>query len=266
MSLNSPILSRRSARIAAGFGARAGSYEGHADLQGAVANRLADLLPDLDSPRVLELGCGTGLLSRHLVRRYPRGHFVLTDAAPEMIAQCRRNLTQASRPKENAPHISYEVMDAGEAGGHAGLDLIATSMTLHWLPDPAAALARLSRLLAPNGVLLYATLGPDSFAEWRSVLDAEGLPSGIVGLPALPGVVEEERLTPDNDSHSFLRRMKVVGGLTPREGYAPVSPGALRRALRATDDRFGGRVTWHIVYGRLSSPDDSRSSPSIMPA
>jgi malonyl-CoA O-methyltransferase len=157
-------------------------------------------------------------------------------------------------------------MDAGEAGGHTGLDVIATSMTLHWLPDPAATLARLSRLLAPDGVLLYATLGPDSFAEWRTVLDAESLPSGIVDLPRLPGVVEEERLTPDKDSHSFLRRLKVVGGLTPRDGYAPLPPGALRRALRATDTRFGGRVTWHIVYGRLSAPEASRSSPSIMPA
>jgi len=245
MSLNSRIPSRRSARIAARFGARAGSYEQHAGLQDAVAARLAGLLPDLDTPKVLELGCGTGLLSRHLVKRYPRGHFVLTDAAPQMIAECRRNLGTGG------PRISYEVMDAGEAGGHAGLDVIATSMTLHWLPDPAATLARLRRLLAPDGVLLYATLGLDCFAEWRAVLDAEGLPSGIVGLPPLPGIVEEERLTPDNDSRSFLHRMKAVGGLTPRDGYAPLPPGALRRALRATDERFGGRVTWHIVYGRL---------------
>jgi len=165
-----------------------------------------------------------------------------------MIAECRRNLTHV-----RGPRISYEVMDAGEAGGHAGLDLIVSSMTLHWLSDPAASLARLRSLLAPNGALLYATLGPDSFAEWRAVLDAEGLPTGIVGLPPLPGLVEEEHLTPDNDSLSYLRRMKAVGGLTPRDGYVPLSPGALRRALRATNLRFGGRVTWHIVYGRLGA-------------
>jgi malonyl-CoA O-methyltransferase len=64
-------------------------------------------------------------------------------------------------------------------------------------------------------------------------------------------LVEEQHLTPDNDSLSFLRRMKAVGGLTPREGYAPLTPGALRRAIRAANLRFGGRVTWHIVYGRL---------------
>lgn len=246
MSLNSRILSRRSAEIAGRFGARAGCYEAHAKLQEAVAKHLAALLPDLDAPRVLELGCGTGLLSRHLVSRYPDGHFVLTDAAPAMIAECRRNLAASG-----VRHIAYEVMDAGEAGGHESLDLIVTSMTLHWLPDPVAGLMRLRTLLAPGGQLLFAMLGPDSFAEWRTVLATEGLPSGIADLPPLPGVVEEEHLTPDNDSLSYLRRMKAVGGLTPREGYAPLSAGALRRAIRATNLRFGGRVTWHIVYGRL---------------
>jgi malonyl-CoA O-methyltransferase len=261
MSLNSPILSKRSAEIAARFGARAGSYESHADLQIVVAARLAALLPDFDSPHVLELGCGTGLLSRHLVARYPTGNIVLTDAAPEMIAECRRNLADV-----RGPRLSYEVMDAGEAGDHGGLDLIVSSMALHWLPDPAATLARLRSLLAPGGALLYATLGPDCFLEWRAILNAESLPSGIIDIPALPGVVEEEHLTPDSDSLSFLRRMKAVGGLTPKEGYVPLPPGALRRALRATNLRFGGRVTWHIFYGRLSAPEASRSSPSIMPS
>ena len=88
-------------------------------------------------------------------------------------------------------------MDAGEAGGYADLDLIVSSMTLHWLADPAASLERLRRLLAPSGILLYATLGPDSFAEWRGVLAREGLPSGLAEIKPLPGIVEEERVAPD---------------------------------------------------------------------
>ena len=91
------MLSRRSAEIAARFDARARSYERHAGLQRAVADQLARLLPERKSPRVLELGCGTGLFSRHLLARYPEGRFVLTDAAPAMIAECRRNLAAAIR-------------------------------------------------------------------------------------------------------------------------------------------------------------------------
>jgi malonyl-CoA O-methyltransferase len=261
MSLNSPVLSRRSAAVAASFGARAGSYELHAGLQRAVADRLALALPQLERPRVLELGCGTGLFSRHLVSRYPDGSFVLTDVAPAMIAECRRNLAPAK-----TAHISYEVMDAGEAGGYAGLDLIVSSMTLHWLTDPVASLKRLRPLLAPGGALLYATLGQESFAEWRTVLAELSLPSGLASIQQLPGVFEEERLIPDESALGFFRRMKAVGGLTPQEGYASLSPGVIRRAMRAADSRFGGRITWHIVYGRLNAPEASVSSPSIKPA
>jgi malonyl-CoA O-methyltransferase len=178
-----------------------------------------------------------------------------------MIAECRRNLAPSGEAR-----ISFEVMDAGEAGGHAELDLIVSSMTLHWLADPVASLERLSRLLAPGGVLLYATLGPESFAEWRAVLAEQGLASGLADIKPLPGLLEEQRLVLDTDALSFLRRMKAVGGLTPREGYVPQSPGALRRAMRATDASFGGRITWHIVYGALSSPAPRRSSPSATPS
>src|SRR5262249_495733 len=159
--------------------------------------------------------------------RYPDGSFVLTDVAPAMIAECRRNLAPAK-----TTHISYEVMDAGEAGGHAGLDLIVSSMTLHWLTDPGASLKRLELLLAPRGVPLYATVGPESFAEWRTVLAEFSLPSGLAKIHDLPGVIEEERVFPDQSALAFLQRMKSVGGLTPHEGYAPLSAGALRRAVR----------------------------------
>ena len=254
------MLSRRSADVAARFGERAESYERHAGLQRAVADRLARLLPELASGRA----CSSWVRHRSVqppsAARYPEGSFVLTDAAPAMIAECRRNLAAADQAR-----ISFEVMDAGEAGGHADLDLIVSSMTLHWLADPAASLERLRRLLAPSGILLYATLGPDSFAEWRGVLAREGLPSGLAEIKPLPGIVEEERVAPDADTLSFLRRMEAVGGLTPKEGYTPLSPGALRRAIRATDAAH--RRPHHLAY-RLWAAQRARRhriKPSIDP-
>ena len=86
------MLSNRSAAVAQSFGARAETYDAHADLQRRVAERLVRLLPQLAAPRVFELGCGTGLFSRHLLARYADGTFLLTDLAPSMVEQCRRNL------------------------------------------------------------------------------------------------------------------------------------------------------------------------------
>jgi malonyl-CoA O-methyltransferase len=255
MSLTSPLHSKRVAAVAAAFDASAPSYEAHAGVQRDVAARLARLLPELTRPRVLELGCGTGLFSRHLVESYPDGRFVLTDAAPAMLAECRHNLAPAL-----CSDIAFEIMDAGRPGEQGPFDLIASSMALHWVVEPTSSLEQLRALLAPGGTLLYSALGPESFTEWRAVLEAEGLPSGLADLPQLPGTIHEERLTPDASALAFLTRIKAVGGLTPRDGYRPLAPGALRRAIRAADMKHGGRITWHIVYGRMAS------SPSTSPA
>ena len=252
------MLSNRSAAVAQSFGARAATYDEHADLQRGVAERLAGLLPQLAAPRVLELGCGTGLFSRHLLARYPDGTFLLTDLAPSMVEQCRRNLADTDKQR-----VSFDIMDAARPTAEGPFDLIATSMTLHWLADPVAALATLRRRLAPGGVLIYASISGKSFPEWREVLEEQALPIGLLEIPELPGIVDEERIVADTDTLGFLRRMKAVGGLTPREGYAALSPGRLRRAIRAADKSHGGRITWHIVYGRLAA---SQSSPSISPA
>ena len=255
MSLTSPFHSKRVAAVTAAFDASAPSYEAHAGVQRDVAARLAQLLPELTRPRVLELGCGTGLFSRHLVARYPEGRFVLTDAAPAMLAECRHNLAPAL-----CSDVGFELMDASRPGGDGPYDLIASSMALHWVIEPTSSLERLRAMLAPGGMLLYSALGPESFAEWRAVLEAEGLPSGLAYLPQLPGTIHEERLTPDASALAFLKRIKAVGGLTPRDGYHPLPPGALRRAIHAADAAHGGRITWHIVYGRMMS------NPSTSPA
>lgn len=238
--------SSRSIAVAESFGASADNYDAHAELQRAVAARLVRLLPELVRPRVLELGCGTGLFSRHLLAHYPDGTFVFSDLAPAMVEQCRRRLDPAAR-------ASFAVIDADAPDEQGTFDVIALSMALHWLLHPLGALQRLRRMLSPRGALVYATLGRESFAEWRGVLEAEALPSGLVEIPTLPGVVAEERLVPDGGALGFLRGMRAIGGLTPRVGYRPLAPGALRRAIRALDAHHGGRVTWHIVYGRLGS-------------
>jgi len=252
------MLSKRSAAVAQSFGARAACYDEHADLQHAVAARLSRLLPPHVAPRVLELGCGTGLFSRQLLARYPHGTFLLTDLAPAMVERCRRNLAPMGKQR-----VSFEVMDAARPIVDGRFDLIAMSMTLHWLADPVAALNALRRRLTAGGVLVYATINGGSFPEWRDVLGRQGLPVGLLDIPNLPGIVDEERLVADRDALGFLKRIKAIGGLTPREGYTPLPPGKLRRAIRTADERHGGRVTWHIVYGRLAA---SQSSPSTSPA
>lgn len=243
------MLSIHKSRVASAFAARAKDYANHADLQIHVAARLARHLPKLKAPRVLEVGCGTGFLTHHLLQTYRDGDFLITDIAGAMLDTCRASICEAQRD-----NIRFAVLDGEAPATGQEYDLIATSMTPQWFTDPSSGLQRLQRQLAPGGHLLFGTLGPESFPEWRSVLAGRGQPDGIVVPDTLPGIVEEERKKLDLDSGlEFLRLMKAIGAATPRDGYRPLSAGSLRAVIRDLDRLHGGHVTWHLVYGHLTA-------------
>ncbi|CCD03423.1 methyltransferase domain-containing protein, partial [Azospirillum baldaniorum] len=75
----------RKAAIAAAFGKAAPRYEEHAAVQRVAAERLAERvarLPLPPRPRVLEIGCGTGFLSRALRERIGPADWLFTDLSP----------------------------------------------------------------------------------------------------------------------------------------------------------------------------------------
>ena len=52
------------------------------------------------------------------------------------------------------------------------LDLVWCNMALHWLSDPLPALREFARVLAPEGLVMFSTLGPDSLKELRATAGA----------------------------------------------------------------------------------------------
>lgn len=241
----SDFIPQRKGRVAARFGRQAGDYEANAPMQRRVAATLARLLPPLDAPRVLEIGCGTGFLTRHLLAAYPEGDFTITDLAPAMLAACAGNIGRRG-------NIRYRSMDGEHPALDGAFDLIATSMTLQWFEEPLASLERLRACLAPGGQLLYAAIGPNLFPEWRAALADLGLPCGLIDMPPLPGLLAEEAEAAHfADGMAFLASLRAMGASEPRPGYRQLTPGELRRALAAWQQQSGGTASWHIVYGRL---------------
>lgn len=243
----SDLIGQRKRRVAARFGRQAGDYEQNAQLQRRVAETLARLLPALTGPRVLEIGCGTGFLTRHLLAAYPDGAFTVTDLSPGMLAACAANLGQRT-------NIRFELMDGERPPANAAFDLIATSMTLQWFEDPLASLERLRRCLAPGGRLVYAAIGPNLFPEWRVALADLDLPCGLLDMPVLPGTIAEEaEAARFADGIAFLDNLRAMGAAEPRPGYRQLGPGELRRALARWQRTSGGTASWHIVYGALGA-------------
>lgn len=234
----------RKQRILKAFSAAASGYDTAAGFQERIAERLAArlaALPPLPTgARVLEVGCGTGLLTRHL-RAVLRDEAAIlaTDLSPAMVARAQAALG-------TDPHLDFAAMDAEAptlAEGSVGL--IVSSLAAQWFSDLPKALAGLARLLAPGGHLMLTLPGAGSFVEWQDAHHALGLEPGTPAFPdaetlraILPpggmGRIDSETVIETHpDGLSFARTLATLGAAVPRPGHRPLSPGQLRRVIAA---------------------------------
>lgn len=115
----------------------------HAD---AVAPGILRLLEPMRGGQVVEIGCGSGLLTKHLV---DAGHRVLaTDASPAMIELARHYVPQARIEQLRLPDDPVPDADAIVSVGHP----------LSYLDDEEQldrALVAIANALRPDGVLAF---------------------------------------------------------------------------------------------------------------
>ncbi|HEX8987088.1 MAG TPA: methyltransferase domain-containing protein [Rhodocyclaceae bacterium] len=262
-------MKQHKSRIAARFGAAAPDYEAHSQVQRQAALRLAERVTArtlAGRPRVLEIGCGTGHLTRALLPAIG-GDWIVSDIAPAMVDACRRDIGAAAR---------YAVMD-GESPAFApgSFDLIVASLAAQWFVDLPGSLAALCDLLAPGGCIAIATLGIDTFAEWRAAHETAGLVAATPAYPdaeALarafpPGVAceieEEVVLEPFADPLEFVRGLRRIGADTPAAGSLPLSAGQLRQVMRALADARHAGTSYHLLYA-IGLRSSSTSQPRPM--
>jgi SAM-dependent methyltransferase len=117
-----------------------------------VAAAIAEEVPDLGWRRVLEYGCGTGLLGFALRPRVAA--VTLADSSPGMLEAVRRKVV-ASGLTAMAP---LQLDLSADPPPVERFDLICSLMTLHHVPDTAALLRAFRGLLRPRGVVCLADL------------------------------------------------------------------------------------------------------------
>lgn len=248
----------RKDRIAAAFGAAAQQYDAHADVQRVAARTVADLaalLPVPDDARILEIGCGTGLLTREIASRWPGTDLVATDLSARMVAHAAQGGMAAGR---------FLAMD-GEQPWFEGphFDLILSSLAFQWFDDLPLAIARLVALLRPGGRMIFSTMGANSFAGWCGAHAACGVTAGVPAYPTLTDL--KALLAPYGDAFAFdedypvawgsakalVAHLKGIGAIVPMPDRAPLPPRALRQVMTAFDGQ-GGTDSYHVLFGRVT--------------
>lgn len=113
--------------------------------------------------RVLDAGCGTGMLGLHFLERFPEAELVATDLEPNFLqatlANAERRNIPKSRIQTGVANISQPEKVSLPDGTSMTLNdhsfaVICVGAVLGYADDTEEALRKLVRLLVPGGILI----------------------------------------------------------------------------------------------------------------
>lgn len=267
-----PEIDARAARRR--FDRAAATYLGAARLEAEVGARMLERLDyvRVAPARILDAGCGPAPQAAALARRYPGVALVALDFSLPMLAAARRALGWRARLRGSRMLAVCGALERVPlAGGSVGLAW--SNMALHWACDAPAALAELARVLAPEGLLMFSTLGPDTLKELRAAAgearvhrfaDMHDLGDALVGAGFSAPVMDMEMLTLKYaDAAGLTADLRASGQTLARRDRAR---GLAARGLRAALELAGSRASFEVVYGHAwkRAPRKSADGRSIV--
>jgi SAM-dependent methyltransferase len=221
------------------------------------AREAVELLAPQAGERILDIGCGTGQLTREIANS--GAHVTGIDRSPEMIAGARRNF----------PDVEFAAADAVTLPFQNGsFDAVFSNAALHWVRDAAAAAAGIAGALRPGGrlaaefggrgnvrALLAAfrdALGQEipnpwffpSVGEYAALLERHGL--------AVRQAVLFDRPTPlAEGARGLAKWFEMFGG--PLTAAAPPAdiPELIREVERRAAPELWKNDTWVVDYRRI---------------
>ncbi len=256
--------------VRAAFGQAASSYDEHAVLQREIADRMLARLDYIKhAPGVLlDAGAGTGYGSARLRMRYPEAHLLALDMAESMLQIARPKPGLWQRLSRAAPFDAVCADIDRLPLKTSSVDMVWSSLALQWCNDLNVSFGELYRVLAPGGLLMFATFGPDTLKELRQAfagvdgyshvnrfVDMHDIGDVLVSAGFATPVMDMEYITLTySDLKPLLRELKAIGAHNVTAGRNHGLMGRTRwQALETAYEKFriDGRLpaTYEVIYG-----------------
>jgi malonyl-CoA O-methyltransferase len=160
------------------FERAAPTYLAAARLEREIGERMLERLDlvRLEPGVVVDAGAGPAPQAEGLRRRYPDALHAALDWSRAMLRSRRGRSGWIHRilGRRGPAGVCADMRRMPFAAGSCGL--VWSNMALHCVSDPLPVLAEFSRVLRPDGLLMFSTLGPDTLKELRSAYAAAGVP------------------------------------------------------------------------------------------
>lgn len=241
------------------------SYDDAAFFQKEIATRLFDRLQLIRiAPKyILDLGAGTGFSTRFLEQHYRSAKIIGLDFAEQMLLKAKKHKRWFDRK-------TFICADADLLPfANDSFDLVFSNLMLQWSQDSEHTMAEIHRVLKPNGLLLFSSLGRDTLFELRetwakidteihvhSFHDMHFLGDILQQLKFKDAVVDMEFVTVTyNDLRKILLDLKNIGahnvakdrskGLTGKQKFERFA--MLYEKLRNAEGLLP--LTYEVIYG-----------------
>lgn len=248
-------------RVRRAFDRAARTYDRSAGVQSEIRARLFERLDliRLQPTAVVDLGAGTGTGAKALKDRYRTAQVIALDASPGMLKRARTHQGWLR------PFRSVAADAAALPMKDASAELVISNLMLEWCANPDAVFGEVRRVLRPDGLFMFTTLGPDTLKELRAAtsgawntaqihrfIDMHDLGDALMRAGFADPVMDTETLTVTFSSlRTLLSEMKETGAVP----HLPLRRGLMgRKRFRALEDRFPPqsaphRFTLEVVYG-----------------
>lgn len=140
------------------------SYNENAKIQKRMAERLLDFIKNKNPQRILEIGCGSGFLTKLVNDKIGFETYQTLD----IVEDCQVYINQIN------PKIEFICDDIEEflKNDNNKYDLIISNASLQWVNDFERVVNELRVRLNPNGELVFSTFGQENFKEIYHVIGA----------------------------------------------------------------------------------------------
>ena len=256
------------------FNRAATTYDAVAELQYEIGDRLIERLDyvRLQPARILDLGAGTGFFSAALLKRYRKADIVALDVAENMLRQVQGRGGWFRKPR--CVCADAETLPFADDS----FQLIFSNLMLQWSVDLEKTFQELRRVLAPGGLLMFTTFGPDTLMELRaswekvdgfthvnSFIDMHDVGDSLVNTRWAEPVMDSERITVTyRQLDRLMQDLKQIGAHNVTRGR-PAGLTGRRRMQQLADAyehfRENGVLpaSYEVVYGHAWSPVNKQS-------
>ena len=267
----------------AAFEKAAAGYDAVAVLQQEVANRLVERMDvmSMKPVSILDAGSGTGFISQLLATRYPKAKITALDLAFNMLKQGKNKRSFKQRWNKQFHYVHAEVENLPFAD--ASVELVISGLTMQWCQDLPKVFSEFKRVLAPGGLLLFSSFGPDTLKELRqSWAEVDNLPhvnafadmhdvgDALMQSGFADPVMDMEMLTVTyKDVKTVMSDLKQIGAHNVMQGRSHNMTGKnkLQKMIQAYEQfRVDSLlpVSHEVVYGHAWVPESKNIDSGVV--